>query len=153
MRQRQDKLAAMLADIPIRSAPTFHADPARLTLPIHADNPCLTAPNPSDNPCLTDPRRHTDPARLTAPGRSDRPRRPHPTFRPGPGLSAALWRFVRTRAVRSVERRRPWWLLGLVEIVTYPMPRWRSCEVLFVPGMRALAGFPSRPAMFIPVAA
>jgi hypothetical protein len=73
------------------------------------------------------------------------PIKPPPTRAPlGP-----LFRFVR-QGPRSGFWR-PWWLLGLVEVSTYPYPRFRDSGGLYVPGVRASCGMPARPALMIAV--
>jgi hypothetical protein len=57
-------------------------------------------------------------------------------------------RWVRHGSVAG--RWRPWWLLGLVEVVTYPQPRYQSYNVTFLPGMRAFEDFEARPARMVP---
>ena len=58
--------------------------------------------------------------------------------------AASLWRWVRQRDVPSSRTWRPQWLLGLVEVVTHPLPRWRAQRMILVPGCRAIPGFPAR---------
>jgi len=56
---------------------------------------------------------------------------------------------VRQGAVPSTRVWRPRWLLGLVEVVTHPLPHWRSRRMVFVPGLRAIEGFPARSAFMM----
>lgn len=52
----------------------------------------------------------------------------------------------------NVTTTREWWLIrGLVKIVTHPRPHWQARSVRFVPGCRAIAGFPARQAFLMPV--
>ena len=60
-------------------------------------------------------------------------------------------RWTRQGNVRDRRSWRPWWLLGLVEVVTYPRPRWYGGRVLFVPGIAASCGLPARPALLVRV--
>lgn len=71
---------------------------------------------------------------------SNEPRKPPP---PPPG---PLFRWVRQGTRPGTWR--PWWLLGLVEVVTYPLPRF-SAPALYVPGLRASCGLPARPALLV----
>jgi len=57
-----------------------------------------------------------------------------------------LWVWMRQGNVRQPRSWRPWWLLGLVEVVTYPRPHWRSRRAKYIPGCRGIDGFPARPA-------
>lgn len=61
----------------------------------------------------------------------------------------ALVRWARHRNVAGPRTWRPWWLLGFVEVVTFPLPRFAAGEVLFVPGIAASCGLPARPAMLV----
>lgn len=60
-------------------------------------------------------------------------------------------RWARQGDVRTRTSWRPWWLLGLVEVVTYPRPRWRGSEVMFIPGIAASCGLPAHPAFLMVV--
>ena len=51
------------------------------------------------------------------------PRRMQPPERP------PRWRWVRQASVREVRTWRPWWLLGLVEVIVFPRPRWQGVYV------------------------
>lgn len=62
-----------------------------------------------------------------------------------------LLRWVRHGAKHN--RWRPLWLFGLVEIVTYEQPRYRSVEIAYFPPIKAIAGFSERPAMWVTVPA
>lgn len=73
------------------------------------------------------------------------PNTPRP--KPPPPRGGPLLRWVR-QGPRGTEWR-PWWLLGLVEVVTYPWPRFRAGAALYVPGCRASCGLPARPAMLV----
>lgn len=75
-----------------------------------------------------------------------RPPQPVPPPPPPPG---ALWRWVRTRDVPRARTWRPWWLLGLVEVVTYPLPRFARGRALYLPGLRAWEDRPAREGMFV----
>jgi hypothetical protein len=58
-------------------------------------------------------------------------------------------RIVRQGNVAEPRSWRPWWLLGLLEVRTFPRPRWRSRRRLELPALRAvpalgLAAVPGR---------
>jgi hypothetical protein len=88
----------------------------------HDDRPGPGADKPNPNPAVA-----------LRPPPND-PRRPPPR---GP-----LLRWVRQGPLSGLWR--PWWLLGLVEVVTYPHPRFRAHSVRLVPGCRAWEDYPAR---------
>lgn len=67
----------------------------------------------------------------------------------GPPPHGPLFRFVRQRDVRATTVWRPWWLRGLLEVVTHPLPRYLGGRVLFVPGLPASCGLAARPALLV----
>lgn len=77
-----------------------------------------------------------------------RQRPPEPL--PGPAPRALL-RWVRHGSRWRLWR--PWWLLGLLEVVTYPYPRFRTGRADYIPGIRASCGLPARPGIMRRVAA
>lgn len=79
--------------------------------------------------------------------RALRPPKPEPIKPPPPG---PLFRWVR----RGPRERmwRPWWLLGLVEVVSHVGPRFEAGDALYVPGVRASCGLPGRAALMLVVA-
>lgn len=77
------------------------------------------------------------------------PKPPEPP--PPPPPAGPLLRWVRQGARARVWR--PWWLLGLLEVVTYPGPRFRAALVRYEPGIRASCGLPARAGFFMEVAA
>jgi hypothetical protein len=60
---------------------------------------------------------------------------------PPPPPPAPLFRWVRSGARRATWR--PWWLAGLVEVVTYPEPRFRTRTMVLLPGVRAFESMPA----------
>lgn len=73
-----------------------------------------------------------------------RPPKPTPPPPPPPG---AVLRWVRHGRVAAARVWRPWWLLGLVEIVTYPQPRFAlPHRRLELPAVRAFGDLPAIPA-------
>lgn len=64
------------------------------------------------------------------------PQQPPPPPPPGP-----LLRWVRQGHRASAWR--PWWLAGLLEVVTYPEPRWRTRSMVLLPGVRAFENLPA----------
>jgi hypothetical protein len=90
-------------------------------------------PQPNGEPKDPPPPDHPDPRQ---PGRN-RARQ----------LPGALFRWVRQREVSAPTSWRPWWLLGLVEVVTYPLPRYldQPMRRLVLPAVRAYEDLPARP--------
>lgn len=78
------------------------------------------------------------------------PRQPSPNRqRRGP-----LFRWTRQRGVARTAVWRPWWLLGLVEVVTHPLPRYLDQLVrrIELPALPAFEDLPARPARVLLVA-
>lgn len=55
-----------------------------------------------------------------------------------------LIRWARLGPKHSVWR--PWWLLGLIEVVTHPWPRYRHFQMEYVAGLPEEPGFDAVPA-------
>lgn len=59
-------------------------------------------------------------------------------------------RWVRQGNVPFTRER--WLIWGLVKVVTHPRPHWRGRRMRFVPGCRAISGFPAREPFLVQVA-
>lgn len=75
------------------------------------------------------------------------PKPPEPP--PPPPPAGPLLRWVRQGSRTRVWR--PWWLLGLLEVVTYPYPRFRAGAGLYIPGIGASCGLPARAGIMLQV--
>ena len=82
--------------------------------------------------------------------RALRPPKPDPV-KPPPPPAGPLLRWVRQGSRQGIWR--PWWLLGLVEVVTYPHPRFREGRGDYIRGIRASCGLPARAGILRQVAA